>query len=145
MRGSMGFGIETSVGALGSWARTTQSDIRLRVAPTQRASVIDELPRHTALRVLAGTGDWYRVRLPDGRSGYVAARLTESVDVPVRTEVLSRAVSIQAHPTVTGSRVRTLAPGSPLAVLGRFGDFLFVRDDEGRPGWTAEAAADADR
>jgi peptidoglycan LD-endopeptidase LytH len=34
----------------------------------------------------SGTQRWYRVRLPDGRDGYLSSRLTERTDPPVRVE-----------------------------------------------------------
>jgi hypothetical protein len=49
------------------------------------ADVMRDLPRHTVVQVTGGIRDWYRVRLPDGTSGFVSGRLTESVSTAVRT------------------------------------------------------------
>ncbi len=64
---------------LGARVQTRNDGIRLRAAPGAREDVLLELASGTHLRVLGAAGEWYRVRLPDGGDGYVAARLTEPV------------------------------------------------------------------
>lgn len=76
--------LTASLENVGRWARTSNEGIRLREGPSRRAPVGRDLPRYTPLLVLAAAGSWYRVELPDGTSGYVAARLTEGADEPVR-------------------------------------------------------------
>src|SRR5690606_28820382 len=61
--------------SFGKWTRAARDGIRLRAAPAEEAPALLELPQHTAMRVLAGTGAWYRVRLPDGTVGFVVGRL----------------------------------------------------------------------
>ena len=70
---------------LGTWVRMTDADIRLRAAPGLGTEVTRELEVQTPLRVFGGSGEWYRVRLPDGAVGYVAARLTEPIERPSET------------------------------------------------------------
>jgi len=138
--------LTADVSEIGKWARTTEAEIRLRSAPTRRAGVIDKLPEHTTLRVLAGTGSWYRVLLPNGQSGYIAARLTESMDEPLRTQRLAATQPIQARPTVGAPWVRDVESGTDVDVLGRFRGFLLVQASGERPGWMrALPAAASDR
>lgn len=63
----------------GTWVRTGNDGIRLRSGPSLRAEEQMELADGERLHVVGGSGDWYRVRTPDGRHGYIAARLTEPV------------------------------------------------------------------
>ncbi len=104
------------------WVRSTVDAARLRGHPSARAPVLAELALHTPARVDAVTGAFYRISLPDGRRGYVAARVAEGAEQP-----LSRAT----------------AEGLP--VLGAFEDYLMVRGASGRTGWipTVRQAADA--
>lgn len=120
---------------VGRWVRTTDRGIRLRAGPGRRSPVLSELERHTALRVVAAQGSWFRVRLPDGRSGFVAGRLTESADRPLRTRVASTPTPVAAAPTPEAPVRETVGPGDDLDVLGSFGEFLYVRPRQGRPGW----------
>ncbi|MEQ9399395.1 MAG: peptidoglycan DD-metalloendopeptidase family protein [Longimicrobiales bacterium] len=120
---------------LGRWVRMADPGIRLRTAPSVRADVLRELEQHTPLRVLAGSGDWYRVRLPDGREGYVAARLTESVDRPVGTRVADAPEQLRTAPYLGAPVMAEVGAGQELPVLGRFGPYLYVQTPSGRPAW----------
>ena len=62
---------------LGAWVQPGNEGIRLRASPGLRADVLMELDSDVSLRVLGASGDWYRVVLPGGQGGYVAARLME--------------------------------------------------------------------
>lgn len=63
---------------LGDRVVPANDGIRLRAAPGRRGSILQELNRTTPLRVTGAAGEWFRVRLPDGTNGYVAARLMEA-------------------------------------------------------------------
>ena len=64
---------------LGSEVQPGNDGIRLRASPAMRGEVLMELNSGASLRVLGASGDWFRVRLPDGGYGYVAARLMDAV------------------------------------------------------------------
>lgn len=123
---------------LGSWVRLVNNGIRLRAAPGLRSPVIRELGELTPLRVLGGSGEYFRVRLPDGAQGYVAARLTEPVDQSVMS--VASAAPLQARPTVGSPILTRLDAGTELPVLGRFDGFLYVRAPGGTVGWMPEEA-----
>lgn len=59
---------------LGQAGQVRGSGVRLVVSPSPRGAVVAELSDHAALRVVAASGAWYRVLLPDGASGFIAAR-----------------------------------------------------------------------
>lgn len=126
---------------LGAWARTPRNDTELHAAPATKAPALLTLPRHTTMRVLSAVGGWYRVRLPDGLTGYLTARLVEPADRAVRIAELDQARAVLSQPYVpTGPHdvVAEVAQGASVAVLGRFGGYLFVRTQAGRAGWMAE-------
>jgi murein DD-endopeptidase MepM/ murein hydrolase activator NlpD len=127
--------VDADLARLGAWVRMREEGIRLREAPGPRADVRRELGRHTPLRVLAGSGDWYRVRLPDGVEGYVAARLTEVLEGPVETRVTERRERVQATPESASPVIASVPAGAELAILGRFDGYLLVRAPAGRSGW----------
>lgn len=72
-------------GLLGARVRPSDDGIRLRAGPGTRIEILRELASENELRVLGASGEWFRVQLTDGGSGYIAARLTEPVSAP-RTE-----------------------------------------------------------
>ena len=64
--------------SLGALARVNSDGVRLRRSPSIAGAVIGELSTGTQLRVIGATGEWQRVLLPDGTSGFVAADVVES-------------------------------------------------------------------
>lgn len=61
---------------LGRWVRPTADRVRLRSSPHLAGAIITELNAATPLFVLGGIGEWHRVVLTDGTTGFIAARLT---------------------------------------------------------------------
>ena len=127
---------------LGAWARTPGRDTELLRAPYQRSEPVASLSAHTALRVVAAVGDWYRVRLPDGTHGYLPARSTErteravlTTDVYARTPVLARPGAASPSDVVT-----EVGSGDSVAVLGRFRGYMLVQTAAGTSGWVVEPA-----
>ncbi|MFC1575597.1 SH3 domain-containing protein, partial [Gemmatimonadota bacterium] len=117
--------------------RITGDEIYLRDKPARRSEVLTQLPRHTALRVLGGVGTWYRVQLPDGTTGFVAGRLTEGLEEPIRLERLAGGQSLKALPSSDAPVMDELPGGADVPVLGTFRDFLYVRAPSGMAGWMA--------
>jgi hypothetical protein len=122
---------------LGTWVRLVSDGIRLRAAPDARAAVVKDLPQHTAVRVLGGSGEYFRVRLPDGANGYVAARLTEPLDGPVRSALAGSGAPVLVRPHAAAPRVAQLDRAAELPVLGRYGDYLYVQAPGGHYGWVS--------
>lgn len=121
---------------LGEWVRIRTDSAALREAPADRAAARRAVPRHTAVRVLAAVGAWYRVRLPDGASGFLIARAVETprpaaLAAGGRQQVLAR----PAAPAAPGEVIAQVLPGDSVAVLGRFGDYSLVRVGDGLTGW----------
>jgi murein DD-endopeptidase MepM/ murein hydrolase activator NlpD len=119
---------------LGAWVRLHDDGANLRAAPHGDAPVIRELERYTPVRVLAGSGEYFKVRLPDGRDGYVAARLTEPVSEPFASQVARAGESVRVRPDGSAPRVASLGSDAELSVLGRFDGYLLVSAG-GHRGW----------
>ncbi|MGD8322498.1 MAG: M23 family metallopeptidase [Gemmatimonadota bacterium] len=120
---------------LGGWVRLSEKGIHLRQAPGLRTEVVRDLEQYTPARVLAGSGDWYRVRLPDGTAGYVAARLTEPADLPLGTRTAAAGTALLRGPDTAAPVVEELRGSAEVPVLGRYGDYLYVRAPTGGPAW----------
>jgi peptidoglycan LD-endopeptidase LytH len=63
---------------LGEWTHVSGNGVRLRTSPSLAGAVIRELSASTPLLVIGDTGEWQRVVLNDGTTGFVAARYTDS-------------------------------------------------------------------
>jgi len=120
---------------LGSWARVTASTAFLRYSPNPRSEKLGELPRHTALRVVAGSGSWYRVALPDGTGGFVLAHQIEDAFEPLRSRAVAAGVPVRGQATSAAVPIDSVSVASHLPVFGEFGDYLGVTSPSGRTGW----------
>lgn len=120
---------------LGHWTRIARDRTPLRAAPGRRADVLRELPLHTALYVAGGYGGWFRVHLPDGTAGYLSATLVEPLGDPVNEVRLATGRPLRRLPTPSALAIDSLAAETPVPVLGRFDDFLYVASPAGRSGW----------
>lgn len=124
---------------LGHWIRLTGVRATLLAAPSGRADTVDLLDRHTVMRVLSAAGEFYRVRMPDGATGFILSRVTELADraiarVPAGQTVLAR-------PAVTHSPsdiVAVVGESDQVGIVGRFGEFALVRSPRGLAGWVLQ-------
>ena len=120
---------------IGSLVRVSRSDARLRNQPSVRGRPDAELPLHTQMRVEGGTGTWYRVTLPDGTQGFVAASVTESAKQPIETTVVAEEAPLLSGPVGGAPETARVIRGQELPVYGRFGTYLYVGTPRGQLGW----------
>ena len=124
---------------LGTWARLVNDGIRLRSSPDSRSPILQELPQYTAVRVLGGSGEYYRVRLPDGANGYVSARLTEPVDEPFGSQLAHTGEPVLVRPDEASPLVATLDAEAELPILGLYESYYYVQAPDGHYGWLSSS------
>ena len=122
---------------LGSWSRVAaRSDgVALRARPGARTDPLERLPRDTPVRLIAGSGAWWRVRLPDGRIGWLPTVAAEPAEGALRETVLAESTPVLSKPSPGAPVMEPLEPGTNVSVLGEFSGYLWVRGPGGRPGW----------
>ena len=126
---------------LGGWARVAKANVTLREAPGLSATSLLTLPQHTPLQVLAGSASWYRVRLPDGRQGYVTASLVESLDKPLQHVRLTKPAALLDASSEFATARKSLPADTTVRVLAKQAGYWLVKDANGTTGWVSEAAA----
>ncbi len=123
------------LGWVGEFARVPGSGVALRSRPSTRATVLSELPQHASFEILAGSGSWYRVRLPDAREGFVPRQRVELMDTPVRLLTVAEGSAILSGPSSVAVAQDTVVPGETVPLLGTYGDYYLVENDKGVLGW----------
>lgn len=127
---------------LGNLGRVATKKAVLRSSPTVKSSAVTELPQHTPLMITSATENWYRIELPDGLMGYIAASLVEPILKPLRQYRLADDAMLLDYPHVAAAPLDSVKNGSTLAVFAQYHHFLYVKSASGATGWLATGAND---
>ncbi|GGK66985.1 hypothetical protein GCM10011405_13680 [Rufibacter glacialis] len=125
----------------GDWVRVAKANTTLREAPASSATPILTLSKHVPLQVLAGSANWYRVMLPNGQQGYLAASLVENLEKPLQTVRLRREAPLLDASSALAAAQKSLAADSMVQVLAKQEDFWLVSETNGATGWIPAEAA----
>lgn len=126
--------IKASLANLGKSMRTTGRSVNLREGLGTSSNTISTLNPNTLLEINSATDNSYRVRLPDGRSGFVNSQSVNPVSTPIKRVTLAEEKPLYDNPDERAARKARLSSGTLVSVLGNFGDFLFVKAGE-NSGW----------
>jgi murein DD-endopeptidase MepM/ murein hydrolase activator NlpD len=88
----------------------------------------------TVLEVRSATGAWYKVRLPDGQEGFIAANAVQPAKQPLRTYKTDSALAMLDQPHPDAAARATVEKGMMLEVLGVFNQYDYVRLED-QQGW----------
>jgi murein DD-endopeptidase MepM/ murein hydrolase activator NlpD/SH3-like domain-containing protein len=126
--------ITASEKLLNATARTTDNNVRLLSSPAENATTVTTLPLHTALQVESATQNWYKVTLPDGRSGYLLSKAIAAA-YPLRRQELKTRQPLYDAPDTTAARKLSIPSGSKVSILAGFKNFYLVSDAQDNTGW----------
>ncbi len=112
----------------------TERNSKLYDAPTEKSTIKEALPEATALQVNAATGNYYKVTLPNGETGFLNSKIVNAVTKPLRKITLKMQQSLYNQPDTLSPRKMVLAVGKPLNILGNFKNFYLVEDGS-ETGW----------
>jgi hypothetical protein len=87
------------------------------------------------MKVLAATANMYRVLLPDGKMGCVAARSVESVETSILQKTASVTRAVRETPLNNAATMGLIDPGEDFFVLAQFTEYWLVRTQTGLTGW----------
>lgn len=133
--------VRADLSRLGTWVRTTRRS-RAPLLPTLhgKPEPLLDLAPGTPLRVLAGADRHYRVTLPNGLTGFVAARSVEPIDEPLASVRLPAETALRDRPAPDAATIRRLPAGERLAIAASFASYRLVVD-EARVAWVDVASA----
>jgi peptidoglycan LD-endopeptidase LytH len=122
---------------LNQWARVAAKKLMLRTGPDTKSAALGELGHHSVVKVVGGVGNWYRLLLPNGRSGYASASYIETLDKAVRTEQLPADTGLLDAPDLQAAQIDSILSRTRISVLGQADNFLYVQTESGQRGWVA--------
>lgn len=125
--------LSVSLNNLNTWMRTGKKT-RLYDQMEGTANFLT-LEENTLLRPEAGTGNYYRVILPDAKKGFVPGVMIHSVIKPLRRLTIKKLQPLYSTPDSAGLQKKLLAAGEKINVLASFNDFYFVSEKDNIEGW----------
>ncbi|PSR52544.1 peptidase M23 [Adhaeribacter arboris] len=120
---------------LGKWARTSKKEVNVRLSPDKKAILLTTLDQNTALQIVGGNANWYRIQLPTGQEGYIQASYLESVQKPLKSLKIPVTTEILEEPFVDGTPIDQVKANSNVTVLANYSQYLLVKTDDGTLGW----------
>ena len=114
---------------LGALARTNSNNVLLY-------SNVHEikLPSKSSLNICAVNSTEYRVRLPDGRIGFIDVNQVEVVEKPLKLKVNSVIAKLYNTPNEKALIIDHI-PTNQIDFLSKFNSYYFVRLENGKTGW----------
>lgn len=114
----------------------SSSKVSLRESPDSKALTLKTLEPSTIMLVEAATSSWYKATLPDGTTGYLPGKGLNQVNTGIRSiELKTSQLALYDAPLTAAPVKKTLDSGSRVNLLGKYEDFLLVKDREDETGW----------
>jgi hypothetical protein len=121
-------------GLIGRWGRTAR-ETALFAAPVRAGQPVARLPAATVVHLRAAAVDKFRVALPDGREGFVAAAAIQSLDRPLRTARLRADAGLRDAPAGASAVIAPLRADAVVTVFAAFNGHWLARAPDGTRGW----------
>ena len=108
--------------------------VNLRSGPGAQHVAIGQLVQETFVKIISQSGEWYRIALPDKKQGFVHKSLITPV-VTGKELYLTEPAVVLSEARADAVPVSFLESAKKVEVLARFGDYGYVRTEEGLVGW----------
>lgn len=122
-----------------SIAVVTGKYLNLRSGPSTNTAKIGEVERGTRLSVIKSQGDWYQVKLSNGKTAWAAGwllQVSENGSNAQAVRVAGSYANIRTGPGTSYSLLGKATAGQTMAVTGQSGEWYQI-DFNGRQGWVA--------
>ncbi|MFC4209676.1 peptidoglycan DD-metalloendopeptidase family protein [Pedobacter lithocola] len=114
----------------------TTGKVSLLEGNITNASKLMDLQTGTIVNVNSATGNYYKVTLPDGNTGFVKSNeLLQISKANKKVKITAANAVIYDNPNSLAPIKGNLQAGINVNVLGNFGDYNLIIDDESNTGW----------
>lgn len=117
--------VSAPLNLLNATARTGKKTAVLS-SPASNATSITTLPVNTPLTVNAATSTWFKITLPDGKSGYVESKAISSASTLKKLTLKSNAVLFNGPDSLSAVPVASIKSGQKVDVLGTYKNYQLV-------------------
>jgi uncharacterized protein YgiM (DUF1202 family) len=126
--------VSTSTKQLNKWLRTTASS-PIYEGPSSSSSIQFRTSPGETVLLLAATGSWYKIQLPNGEGGYIAGNLL--TDKILRRHKITDEKRLLDAPDANAPAKAIIAKGISVDVIGSYNNFYLVTDNK-EEGWVME-------
>lgn len=103
-------------------------------SPSKIDKPLTFLPKNTLLTVMALSGDYYKVLLPDGSQGYIKQREVITAR-PFHTASTRKIINVFDHPDISSSIIMdSIQVGTKIDIIGQFKGYFWV-SYQNKQGW----------
>lgn len=106
-------------------------------SPDKKGTRVQQLPAGTLLKLLAGTGSWYKVQLPDGQEGFIAGNDVQNIARPLRSYKPDSVKALLDRPNALAASKGSIAAYDMVLVLGSFNNYNYVSVNS-EEGWVVK-------
>lgn len=114
----------------------TASKLNVRSGPSTSNSVIHALWNGNRVTVTGESGNWFRLKLSDGRTGWVSKTYIKS-DYTSSGTVTASALNVRSGPSTSHSVIHALWNGNKVNIIGVSGGWCRIKLSDGRTGWVS--------
>jgi len=126
--------ILASLKNLNATVRTESKNTKLYESPSEKSMIKEALPEGTALLVDAAVGNYYKVTLPNGQTGFLNSKAVDAVGKPLRKLTLKTQQPLYNQPDTLSPKKLVLTAGKFVNILAGFESFYLVEDGT-ETGW----------
>jgi len=101
--------------------------VSLLDAPTANSKTISTLSSNTPVTVTAAASNFYKITLPDGRSGYVKSEAVVSASALRKLALKNHTVLFTKPDSLKGVPIAAANAGERVDVLGTFNNYLLIK------------------
>lgn len=118
--------VHATISNLGKYMRSS-SEVSIYSGPGTSFSSQLQLNEGVLAEVVAATGSWYKVLLPDGMNGFIRSNSLNTAETPLRQIKLPDKLSLLDSPHSLALTKKELGKGETIQILGSFKTFYYIK------------------
>lgn len=118
-----------------SVGKVTASKLNVRTGPSTSNPVMHALWNGNQVSVINESGNWYQIKLSDGRTGWVSKDYVNTQATNKTGSVTASRLNVRTGPSTSYSVMHILWNGNKVTVVDESGDWYKIRLSDGRTGW----------